>query len=122
MCIVQIRMVIWKKRNRLGLHKIENMQKLASYYNSHAKQELPYYSIEKTSNEVYEIIVNKNLNLDEDFIEITEDDINEEVEEDKKFDEEDNLLLSNTINLNKFCSDLEELEFSMDKEYNDNEN
>ncbi|CAG8586751.1 43624_t:CDS:2 [Gigaspora margarita] len=74
-----------KKRNRLGLHKIENIQKFASYYNSHAKQELPYYSIEKTN------------------------DINKEVEEDEIFDEEDNLLLSNTINLNKFCSNLEEL-------------
>ncbi|CAG8768510.1 20539_t:CDS:2 [Dentiscutata erythropus] len=88
-----------------------------------ARKELLYQMkfIEKTSDEVYEILVNENLDLDEDFIEITEDTINEEVEEDKIFDEEDNLLISNTINLNKFCSDLEELEFSMDEDYNDNE-
>ncbi|CAG8620266.1 10293_t:CDS:2 [Dentiscutata heterogama] len=110
------------RRNRLGLHKIENMQKLASYYNSHAKQELPYYSIEKTNNEVYEILMNENLDVDKNFIEITKDSLNDENNETEIFDEEDNLLISNVLDLNKFCSDLDELEFSIDEEYNVEEN
>ncbi|KAF0479575.1 zinc finger bed domain-containing protein 1-like [Gigaspora margarita] len=97
------------------------MQKLASYYNSHAKQELPYYSIEKTSNEVYEILMNENLDVDKNFIEITEDSLNDENNKNEIFDE-NNLSISNGLNLNKFCSDLDELEFSMDEEYNDKEN
>ncbi|CAG8813232.1 38657_t:CDS:2, partial [Gigaspora margarita] len=59
------------RRNRLALHKIENMHKLASYYYSHAKHELPYFGIEKTNTEVFDILVDEYLNLDEDdFVEI----------------------------------------------------
>ena len=36
-----------KWRNRLGLSKVENMYKLSAYYHVHAKQQLPYYSMEK---------------------------------------------------------------------------
>ncbi|RIB12611.1 hypothetical protein C2G38_2200175 [Gigaspora rosea] len=98
------------------------MQKLASYYNSHAKQELPYYSIDKTSNEVYEILMNENLDVDKNFIEITEDSLNDKNDENEIFNKENKLLISNVLNLNKFCSDLDELEFSMDEVYNDEEN
>ncbi|CAG8507100.1 7169_t:CDS:2, partial [Gigaspora rosea] len=59
---------------------------------------------------------------DKNFIKITEDSINDENDENEIFDEEDNLLISNILNLNKFCSNLDELEFSMDKEYIDEEN
>ncbi|CAG8812779.1 32647_t:CDS:2, partial [Gigaspora margarita] len=37
------------------------------------------------------------------------------------FDEEENLLISKVLNLNTFCNNLEELEFSMDEEYYDEE-
>ena len=59
-----------KRRNRLELNKIENMYKLASYYHAHAKQELPYYSIGKSSEEVCDVIIDAHLNLDDDLIEI----------------------------------------------------
>ncbi|CAG8818097.1 21634_t:CDS:1, partial [Dentiscutata erythropus] len=53
---------------------------------------------------------------------ITKDSLNDENNETEIFDEEDNLLISNVLDLNKFCSDLDELEFSMDEEYNVEEN
>src|SRR4051812_32357315 len=46
-----------KRRNRLGLNKIENMYKLSAYYHAHAKQELPYYGVEKTGEEIHDILV-----------------------------------------------------------------
>ncbi|CAG8821783.1 17754_t:CDS:2, partial [Gigaspora margarita] len=48
--------------------------------------------------------------------------LNNENDENKIFDEENNLSISNVLNLNKFCSNLDELEFSIDEEYNDKEN
>jgi len=39
------------------------MYKLASYYHAHAKQELPYYSIGKLSEEVCDVIIDAHLNL-----------------------------------------------------------
>ncbi|CAG8736222.1 13701_t:CDS:1, partial [Cetraspora pellucida] len=45
-----------KRRNKLALYKIKNMHKLSSYYYSYAKNELPYYSIEKSDSEIYEIL------------------------------------------------------------------
>ncbi|CAG8800027.1 21228_t:CDS:1, partial [Dentiscutata erythropus] len=77
--------------------------------------------IEKTNNEIYEILMNKNLDVDEDLIEITEDSLNNENNENKIFEKDDNLLIGNVLNLNKFCNNLDELEFSIDKEYNDKE-
>ena len=50
------------------------MYKLSAYYHAHTKQELPYYSIEKTSDKICEILVNVHLNLDDDLIEIIEED------------------------------------------------
>ncbi|CAG8856146.1 27436_t:CDS:2, partial [Gigaspora margarita] len=93
------------RRNRLALHKIENMQKIASYYYSHSKQELPYFGIEKTNNEVFEILVDEYLNEDEDdFVEITEVDLNESEE---------------NTNLNKFEDEFENDNFSMNEDYYD---
>ncbi|CAG8788572.1 3065_t:CDS:1, partial [Dentiscutata erythropus] len=77
--------------------------------------------IEKTSNEIYEILMNENLDIDKDLIEITENSLNYENNEDEMFEEENNLVIGNVLNLNKFCSNLDELEFSIDKEYNDEE-
>ncbi|CAG8691156.1 14096_t:CDS:2, partial [Dentiscutata erythropus] len=105
------------RRNKLALHKIENMHKIASYYYSHAKQELPYFGIEKTNNEVFEILVDEYLNLDEDdFVEITEADLNES-EENTNLSEETNLLLNNILNLDKFDNEFEDDNFNMDEDY-----
>ncbi|CAG8723625.1 5049_t:CDS:2, partial [Rhizophagus irregularis] len=82
-----------KRRNRLGLNKIESMHKLSAYYHAHAKQELPYYGIEKTNEEIPRIfdkeddlIISKELNLDanafiKDLDEIIEDSDNIGMEE-----------------------------------------
>ncbi|CAG8796743.1 14616_t:CDS:1, partial [Cetraspora pellucida] len=88
-----------KRRNKLALQKIENMHKVLSYYYSYAKNELPYYSIEKSDNEIYKILVNEYLNSDEDFIEIIEKDLDknyyETYDENNIFKEENNLLINN---------------------------
>lgn len=107
------------RRNRLALHKIENMHKIASYYYSHSKQELPYFGIEKTNNDVFEILVDEYLNEDEDdFVEITEVDLNES-EENTNLSEETNLLLNNILNLDKFEDEFEDDNFSMNEDYYD---
>jgi hypothetical protein len=108
--------VYGKRRNRLGLNKVENMYKLSAYYNAHAKQELPYYSIEKTSDEICEILVDAHLNPDEDFIEILEDANDIEV---ISFDEEDNLTIGSILNLDasSFINNLDEIvEDSLDED------
>ncbi|KAF0495843.1 zinc finger bed domain-containing protein 1-like [Gigaspora margarita] len=107
------------RRNRLALHKIENMHKLASYYYSHAKHELLYFGIEKTNTEVFDILVDEYLNLDEDdFVEIDEVDLNES-EEDTNLSEETDLLLNNILNLNRFEDEFEDDDISMDEDYYD---
>ncbi|CAG8854104.1 11532_t:CDS:1, partial [Gigaspora margarita] len=103
----------------LALHKIENMHKLASYYYSHAKQELPYFGVEKTNTEVFEILVDDYLNPDEDdYVEITEENLNES-EENTDLSEETNLLLNNILNLNQFENEFEDDNLSMDEDYYD---
>jgi hAT family C-terminal dimerisation region len=101
-----------KRRNRLGLDKVENMYKLSSYYHSHAKQELPYYSMEKTSDQICEILVNAHLYPDEDLIDTMEEDIDDisDTEVDS-YGEEDNLIISRVLNLNadEFINDLDEI-------------
>ena len=101
-----------KRRNRLGLSKVENMYKLSAYYHAHAKQELPYYSIKKTSDEICEILVNAHLNPDEDLIEIMEEDINDTDDtEVNSFGEEDDLIISGFLNLDAdaFINNLDEI-------------
>ena len=51
-----------KRRTRLSLNKVENMYKFSAYYHANAKKELPYYSVEKTSEEVYQIFIDSYLN------------------------------------------------------------
>ena len=98
-----------KRRNRLGLNKIENMYKLSAYYHAHAKQELPYYGVEKTSEEIHNILVNTHLNPDEDLIEFMDDNDNTEIE--SVFDEEDSLKISDVLNLDaeEFIKNLDEI-------------
>ncbi|KAF0450271.1 zinc finger bed domain-containing protein 1-like [Gigaspora margarita] len=95
------------------------MHKLASYYYSHAKHELPYFGIEKTNTEVFDILVDEYLNLDEDdFVEIDEVDLNKS-EEDTNLSEETDLLLNNILNLNRFEDEFEDDDLSMDEDYYD---
>ena len=78
------------------------MYKLSTYYHAHAKQELPYYSIEKTSDQICEILVNAHLYPDEDLIDTMEeniDDTSSDTEMDS-YGEEDDLLISRVLNLN----------------------
>jgi hypothetical protein len=116
-----------KRRNRLGLNKIENMYKLSAYYHAHAKQELPYYSLGKSSEEVRNIIVDAHLNPDDDLIE-SMDDVEHINYTEEVFGEEDGLLLSNILNLdaNVFIESLDEIiedsENNMEEEYVDIQN
>ena len=95
------------------------MHKLASYYYSHAKQELPYFGVKKTNTEVFEILIDEYLNLDEDdFVKITEVDLNES-EENTNLSEESNLLLNNILNLDKFENEFKDDDLSIDEDYYD---
>lgn len=68
-----------KRRTRLSLGKIENMQKLSAFYLANSKNELPYFSINKTVENLNEILYNANLyddeNLEEEFINEVEQNI-----------------------------------------------
>lgn len=114
-----------KRRNRLGLNKIENMYKLSAYCHAHAKQELPYYSIGKSSEEMHDIIVDAYLNLDDDLIETMEEYIDNT---EGVFDVSDELILSSVLNLDAdvFIKNLDEIiedsENSMEEEYVDIQN
>jgi len=61
------------------LGKIENMQKLSAFYLANSKNELPYFSINKTVENLNEILYNANLyddeNLEEEFINEVEQNI-----------------------------------------------
>lgn len=57
-----------KYRTRLCLEKIEKMQKLAAFYLTNAKKELPHYGNGKTSEELQSILRDANL-YDDDEIE-----------------------------------------------------
>ena len=98
-----------KRRNRLELNKIENMYKLASYYHAHAKQELPYYSIGKSSEEVCDVIIDAHLNLDNDLIEIIDNVY--DIDNTKINDEEEDLVISKVLNLDAevFIESLDEV-------------
>ncbi|CAG8676521.1 4845_t:CDS:2, partial [Scutellospora calospora] len=82
-------------------------------------EQLPYFEVEKTNSEVFEILIDEYLNLDEDdFVEITEVDLNES-EENTNLSEESNLLLNNILNLDKFENEFEEDDLSIDEDYYD---
>ena len=99
-----------KRRNRLGLNKIENMYKLSAYYHAYAKQELPYYSIGKTSEEIRDILVDAHLNPNDDLIELV-DDINEISDVEDSFEENDELTIGKVLNLDAdvFVKNLDEI-------------
>jgi len=74
------------RRTRLSLGKLENMQKLASYYLSNAKKELPHYSIGKTTAELQEIIRDAEIFEEDD--KLDEEDL---LEQEDSMDKQDNL-------------------------------
>ncbi|GET04509.1 hypothetical protein GLOIN_2v1867436 [Rhizophagus clarus] len=99
------------------------MYKLSSYYHAHAKQELPYYNIEKSNEEVHDIIVDAHLNLDDDLIETMEE---EYVDSNTRvLDENNELILNNVLNLDAevFINSLDEIiedsKNNMEEEYVD---
>ena len=64
----------------------------------HMQSKNYHYSVEKTTDEIYEILVNAHLNPDEDLIEIMEEGIEvDDVEANSSGEEE--LIISNFLNL-----------------------
>jgi len=117
-----------KRRTRLALHKLESMQKLAAFYISNVKKELPYYGVDKTAGELRQIINEMNI-FDDD------DDDDEEIIPDPKdpdtvqdINEEENLTIERWINLNSeefnsnFDGEIMEVRVFIDNEDEDNEN
>ena len=121
-----------KRRTRLALHKLESMQKLAAFYISNAKKELPYYGIDKTAGELRQIINEMNIfgdDDDEDTIPDSEDpDTERDIEEEAE--EEENLIIERWVNLNAeefsldFDGEIEEVRVFIDdnEDNEDNEN
>ena len=89
-----------KRRTRLGLGKIERMQKLAAFYLANAKKELPYYGAGKSNEELQSILNDANLYEDEDYEEESNElnDINI-LEGDNNNTSEDSIHLDNILNL-----------------------
>jgi len=121
-----------KRRTRLALHKLESMQKLAAFYISNAKKELPYYGVDKTAGELRQIIYEMNIfgdDDDEDTIPDSEDpDTERDIEEEAE--EEENLIIERWVNLNAeefsldFDGEIEEVRVFIDdnEDNEDNEN
>jgi len=85
------------------------MYKLSAYYHAYVKQELPYYGIGKTNEEIYDILIDAHLNLDDDLIEFMDD--NNSINDTEGFNEEDNLIISDVLNLdvNEFIKNLDKI-------------
>ncbi len=99
-----------KRRTRLGLNKIENMYKLSAYYHANAKKELPYYSVEKSAEEIHQIFIDAHLNPDQDLLEL-EDDLPDYYNEEEEIviGEEEELDLDKILNLDAFINTLEDI-------------
>ena len=106
------------------------MQKLAAFYISNAKKELPYYGVDKTAGELQQIINEMNIFDDDD-----NDNDNDEIISDPKdldtvqdINEEKNLMIERWINLNSeefnsnFDGEIMEVRVFIDNEDEDNEN
>ena len=74
------------------------MQKLAAFYISNAKKELPYYGVDKTASELRQIINEMNIFNDNDDDEIIPDPEDSDTVQD--INEEKNLTIERWINLN----------------------
>jgi hypothetical protein len=85
-----------KRRTRLSLGKIENMQKLSAFYLANSKNELPYFSTNKTIENLHEILYNASLYDEED---LEEELINEDTQDIFIFLEEEILKIEQLLNL-----------------------
>jgi len=100
------------------------MQKLAAFYISNAKKELPYYGVDKTAGELRQIINEMNIFDDNDKI-IPDPEDPDTVQD---INEEENLTIKRWINLNSekfnsnFDGEIMEVQVFIDNEDEDNEN
>ena len=103
-----------KRRTKLGLEKIERMQKLAAFYLANAKKELPHYGVGKGNEELRSILNNANLYEDEEFEELNDETNDMDVlgipETDESIDK-NNIYLDSILDLNasEFLKDLDEV-------------
>ena len=103
-----------KRRTRLGLEKIERMQKLVAFYLSNVKKELSHYGIRKEKEELLSILHNANLYEDEEFEELN-DETNEmdvlDISENDESIDKNNIYLDSILDLNasEFLKDLDEI-------------
>ncbi|CAG8684885.1 1035_t:CDS:1, partial [Scutellospora calospora] len=110
-----------KRRTRLSLSKIENMQKLSAFYLANLKKELPYFSANNSAEDLYEALSNMNLSNNNDYDE--EQPASEEVQ-DVEFPEEEVLKIEELLNLDAadFTNDLGEIVFDTNFESSEEEN
>ena len=103
-----------KRRTKLGLEKIERMQKLAAFYLANAKKELPHYGVGKGNEELRSILNNANL-YDEEFEEELNDETNDMdvlgIPENDESIDKNNIYLDSILDLNasEFLKDLDEI-------------
>jgi uridine kinase len=88
------------------------MYKLSSYYHASAKKELPYYSIEKFTEEIYQILVDVYLNPNQDLLKL-EDDLLDYYDNEEEMvieeEEEEELDVDKILNLDMFIGTLEDI-------------
>jgi hypothetical protein len=82
------------------------MYKLSSYYHANAKKELPYYSIEKFTEEIHQILVDVHLNSDQDLLELEDDLLDYYDNEEEMVIEEEGLDIDKILNLDAFIDTL----------------
>lgn len=100
-----------KRRTRLCLEKVEKMQKLAAFYLTNAKKELPTYGNGKTNEELQSILRDANL-YEDDELEIELDDETDDIHmsEGSNNNGEDIIHLDQILNLDapEILKDLDE--------------
>jgi hypothetical protein len=113
-----------KRRTRLGLNKVENMYKLSAYYHANAKKELPYYGVNKSNEEIHQILIDAHLDPDDDLLEIMDDfDDYYDNEKETTIGKEDALSIDNILNLDAFVNREEnEVPMQENEEIQGNEN
>jgi len=105
-----------KRRTRLSLGKIENMQKLSSFYLSNLKNELPYFSVGKTVEKLHDILYDMDFyeeNLEEEQI----------IEETHDIPIEETLRIEELLNLDApdFTNNLGDIILDTNYDYGENE-
>ena len=103
-----------KRRIRLSLSKIENMQKLSAFYVANSKNELPYFAVNKTVEDLHKILCDINFYNEESL----EDESITEEQDGFTFPEEDILEIEELLNLDAadFMNDLGDV--IMDTDFN----